>query len=88
MELAILGINQQEYEDTRLILEARSRILEENAFRRVLEDRELVGLGINYQEYEDTRLILAILGINQQEYEDTRLILEARSCILEENAFR
>jgi hypothetical protein len=28
-----LGINKQEYEDTRLILEARSRILEENAFR-------------------------------------------------------
>jgi hypothetical protein len=25
---------------------------------------------------------------NQQEYEDTRLILEARSLILEENAFR
>ncbi len=32
-ELAGLGINQQEYEDTRLILEARSSILEENAFR-------------------------------------------------------
>jgi hypothetical protein len=32
MELAGPGINQQEYEDTRLILEARSRILEENAF--------------------------------------------------------
>ncbi len=32
-ELAGLGINQQEYEDTRLILEARSRILEENASR-------------------------------------------------------
>ncbi len=33
MELAGLGINQQEYEDTRLILEARCLILEENAFR-------------------------------------------------------
>jgi hypothetical protein len=32
-ELAGLGTNQQEYEDMRLILEARSRILEENAFR-------------------------------------------------------
>jgi hypothetical protein len=32
-ELVGLGINQQEYEDTRLILEARSRILEKNAFR-------------------------------------------------------
>jgi hypothetical protein len=58
MELAGLGINQQEYEDTRLILEARSRILEENAFRWVLTGRELAGLGINQQEYEDTRLIL------------------------------
>ena len=33
MELAGLGINQQEYEDTRLVLEARCRILEETAFR-------------------------------------------------------
>jgi hypothetical protein len=33
IELAGPGINQQEYEITRLILEARSRILEENAFR-------------------------------------------------------
>jgi hypothetical protein len=41
------GINQKEYEDTRLILEARSRILEENAFRWVLEVRELTGMGIN-----------------------------------------
>ncbi len=31
---------------------------------------------------------LAGLGIKQEEYGDTRLILEARSCILEENAFR
>jgi hypothetical protein len=33
MELAGLGINQQEYEDMRLILEACSRILEGNTFR-------------------------------------------------------
>ena len=33
MELAGLGINQQEYEDTRLVLEARCRILEETAHR-------------------------------------------------------
>jgi hypothetical protein len=32
-ELAGLGINQQEYPNTRLTLEARSHILEENAFR-------------------------------------------------------
>jgi hypothetical protein len=36
-----LGINQQEYEDTRLILVARSHVLEENAFRWVLTGREL-----------------------------------------------
>ncbi len=57
-ELVGLDFNQQEYEYMRLILEARSRILEENAFRSVLVGVELAGLGINQQEYEDTRLIL------------------------------
>jgi hypothetical protein len=32
-ELAGLGINQQEYKDTRLILETRFHILEVNVFR-------------------------------------------------------
>jgi hypothetical protein len=53
-----LGINQQEDEDMRLVLEARSQILKENSFRWVLVGMELVGLGISKQEYEDTRLIL------------------------------
>lgn len=33
MELAGLGVNQEEYENTRLVLEARCRILQETATR-------------------------------------------------------